>query len=175
MTPEQSRLCEEHIALARRRAAWACVGKPPHVRSDDLLSAALEGLTQAALRYRPGAGASFPTWARRRIDGAITDEMRAADILPRAMRRRLNAAEQPFNPLEPLGDLDVPHDGHEDACALAVTLTAVPLSARLRQVLQDYIDGVPAQDTARVIGVSASRITQLRAELWAALKPHLSD
>ena len=175
MTPEQSRLCEEHIPLARRRAAWACDGKPAHVHRDDLLSAALEGLVQAALRYRPGAGASFPTWARRRIDGAIIDEMRAADILPRAMRQRLNAAEQPFNPLEPLGDIDVPHDGHEGSSALVVTLAAVPLSARLRQVLQDYIDGVPAQDTALVIGVSVSRISQLRAELWATLKPHLSD
>ena len=175
MTPEQSRLCEEHIPLARRRAAWACDGKPAHVHRDDLLSAALEGLVQAALRYQPGAGASFPTWARRRIDGAIIDEMRAADILPRAMRQRLNAAEQPFNPLEPLGDIDVPHDGHEDSSSFALTLAAAPLSDRQRLVLQDYIDGIPARDTACALGVSASRVTQLRAELWALLRHHLSD
>jgi RNA polymerase sigma factor for flagellar operon FliA len=55
---------------------------------DDLRSAGAVGLVEAARRFDPARGASFATFAEHRVRGAMVDELRRADHLPRGLRRR---------------------------------------------------------------------------------------
>lgn len=63
--------------------------KATHVSRDDLASAGALGLLMAAESYDPALGVPFGAFARRRILGAIADEMRAADWASRSARRRI--------------------------------------------------------------------------------------
>jgi RNA polymerase sigma factor for flagellar operon FliA len=63
--------------------------KATHVSRDDLASAGALGLLMATDSYDPELGVPFGAFARRRILGAIADEMRAADWATRSARRRI--------------------------------------------------------------------------------------
>lgn len=75
VTPEAVALVEQHVDLARFLARQAMRRLPGHVRFDDLHSAALLGLTQAAISFDPARGVPFKNHAWRRIEGAIKDEI----------------------------------------------------------------------------------------------------
>lgn len=60
---------------------------PSHISLDDLVSAGLIGLMQAADRFDPDKGATFEQYAWTRVSGAITDEIRRGDFAPRSLRR----------------------------------------------------------------------------------------
>jgi len=60
---------------------------PSHIALDDLVSAGLIGLMQAADRFDPEKGATFEQFAWTRVSGAITDEIRRGDFAPRSLRR----------------------------------------------------------------------------------------
>lgn len=60
-----------------------------HLSRDDLASAASLGLVMAADSFDPDRGVPFGAYARRRITGAIADEMRSADWATRTMRTRI--------------------------------------------------------------------------------------
>ena len=78
-----------HKALVKRIASRMRARLPPHVDMDELEQAGLIGLNDAFSRFEAGRGASFETYAARRIEGAMLDSLRAADTLPREARRRL--------------------------------------------------------------------------------------
>ena len=52
------------------------------------------GLVEASRRFNPAKGASFSTFARHRIRGAITDSLRGIDPVSRCLRSRQKAAER---------------------------------------------------------------------------------
>jgi len=60
---------------------------PAHVDLDDLISAGMIGLVEAADRFDPDRGEKFETFAEFRIRGAMLDELRSRDSLSRDMRR----------------------------------------------------------------------------------------
>ena len=60
---------------------------PKHVEMDDLVSAGMLGLIEAAERFDPSRGERFESFAEFRIRGAMLDELRARDSLSRDMRR----------------------------------------------------------------------------------------
>lgn len=64
-------------------------GRATHLSRDDLASAASLGLVMAADSFDPERGVPFGAYARRRITGAIADEMRSADWATRTMRTRI--------------------------------------------------------------------------------------
>lgn len=63
--------------------------RAPHVSRDELASAGALGLVLAAETFDPTQGVPFGAFARRRILGAIADEMRSADWASRSTRRRI--------------------------------------------------------------------------------------
>ena len=70
---------------------------PTHVTRDDLISAAMLGLAQAARSYDPTHGVPFDRHAANRIRGAILDELRSIDWASRSVRanaRRLATADE---------------------------------------------------------------------------------
>ena len=63
-------------------------GLPAHVDEGDLVSYGLLGLIGAIERYDPDRDVKFETYAISRIKGAIIDELRAMDWVPRSVRAR---------------------------------------------------------------------------------------
>ncbi len=83
---ERDRLITEHVEVARRismRVARRC---PDWIARDDLMGAALLGLTEAANRYDSSRNEPFLAFAEKRIRGAVLDELRRGDIMPRRAR-----------------------------------------------------------------------------------------
>lgn len=86
-TPERDRLIADHIDVARRismRMARRC---PSWISSDDLVAAAMLGLSEAAERYDQSRQEPFLAFAEKRIRGAVLDELRRGDIMPRRIRQ----------------------------------------------------------------------------------------
>ncbi len=86
--PERDRLIVENLPLVGYLVTevWS---RATHLSRDDLASAASLGLVMAADAFDPERGVPFGAYARRRITGAIADEMRAADWATRSMRGRI--------------------------------------------------------------------------------------
>jgi len=73
---------------------------PPFVSLDDLRSAALQGLMEAATRFDSGRGVMFKTYAEIRIRGAIRDELQKMDWFSRSMREKHNRVCREIQRLE---------------------------------------------------------------------------
>jgi RNA polymerase sigma factor for flagellar operon FliA len=75
-------------------------GLPAHVEEADLISYGLIGLINAIERFDPDREIKFETYAITRIKGAIIDELRALDWVPRSVRARAREIERVHGKLE---------------------------------------------------------------------------
>jgi RNA polymerase sigma factor for flagellar operon FliA len=75
-------------------------GLPAHVEESDLISYGLIGLINAIERFDPDREIKFETYAITRIKGAIIDELRALDWVPRSVRARAREIERAHAKLE---------------------------------------------------------------------------
>lgn len=80
-------LLEQHAVLVKRIAHHLLARLPANVQLDDLMQAGMIGLLEAARKYDGSKGASFETFAGIRIRGAMLDEVRRNDWLPRSVHR----------------------------------------------------------------------------------------
>jgi RNA polymerase sigma factor for flagellar operon FliA len=104
------------IRYSARRLGWRL---PPGMSEEDLISSGVVGLLDALQRFQPGT-VKLKTYAEHRIRGAMLDELRAADTLPRNVRDRVNAMKNAHTRLEhQLGRLP---DDFEVAAAIGVSL-----------------------------------------------------
>ena len=93
--------CLREYAHLVKRLAHKMMAKLPHsVQIDDLIQAGMMGLLDAASRYNEFHGAQFETYATQRIRGAMLDELREADWLPRSLRRDMRRIEAAVNCLQ---------------------------------------------------------------------------
>ena len=77
-----------------KRLAHQMMSRLPYsVQIDDIIQAGMMGLLDAANRYDEIHGAQFETYATQRIRGAMLDELRSADWLPRGLRRDMRRIE----------------------------------------------------------------------------------
>jgi RNA polymerase sigma factor FliA len=83
----RDRLIREHADVARRIALRMARRCPDWVGRDDLISAGMVGLIEAADRYDDTRQEPFISFAEHRIRGAILDELRKGDIMPRRVRQ----------------------------------------------------------------------------------------
>ena len=97
---ESERRIEEFAPLVRRMAHHLAAKLPPSVEIDDIIQAGMMGLMDAAARYEEGHGAQFETFASQRIRGAMLDELRQNDWLPRSTRKALRRIEASVTRLE---------------------------------------------------------------------------
>ena len=95
----ESRL-PEFAPLVRRLALQMLARLPASVELDDLVQAGLIGLLNAMRRYEEVADARFETYATTRIRGAMLDELRSQDWLPRSVRTKAKKIEQTIGKLE---------------------------------------------------------------------------
>jgi len=90
----RERLVEEHLSLVKYIAMRVAGRLPGHLGVDDLYSAGLLGFLGAIDDYDPDRGVEFGAYATPRIRGAIFDELRRLDVVPRRVRRRIRDAER---------------------------------------------------------------------------------
>ncbi len=90
----------EYAPLVKRIAHHMMVKLPNSVEVDDIIQAGMIGLLDAANRYDEFRGAQFETYAAQRIRGAMLDELRGADWLPRSMRRDMRRIEAAIHRLQ---------------------------------------------------------------------------
>ena len=87
-TAERDRLVEQYLPLVRYVVARLPVTMPGTLDRDDFYSVGVIGLMHAAATYDPTRGAAFKTFAYTAIRGAILDEIRRHDPVPRNRRDR---------------------------------------------------------------------------------------
>jgi RNA polymerase sigma factor FliA len=91
---EREALILAHLPLVRKVASRIAAHLPASVDLKDLVSAGCLGLLSATERFDPGRGLEFATFAEFRIKGAILDELRSLDTLPRRRRSRFHQLER---------------------------------------------------------------------------------
>ena len=96
----RDRLILTYAPLVKYVAGRLCSGLPAHVDEGDLVSYGLLGLIGAIERYKPELEIKFETYALSRIKGAIIDELRALDWVPRSVRSRAREIERAVGELE---------------------------------------------------------------------------
>ncbi len=96
----RDRLIVSYAPLVKYVAGRLGSGLPAHVDEGDLVSYGLLGLIGAIERYDPGRDIKFETYAIARIRGAIIDELRAMDWVPRSVRARAREIERAIGKLE---------------------------------------------------------------------------
>lgn len=95
-----SAVVARHAELVRRIAHHLAARLPPSVDVDDLIQAGMLGLIEAEKQFNPSAGASFETYASIRIRGAMIDEIRRGDWIPRSVHRRIREAAEATRQVE---------------------------------------------------------------------------
>lgn len=93
MLNSEDQLVRQYTPLVRRVALQLVARLPANVELDDLMQAGLMGLLDAMRRYREMADAQFETYATTRIRGAMLDELRSQDWLPRSVRSKSKQIE----------------------------------------------------------------------------------
>jgi len=90
----------EHLPFVKYIVDKLSVYLPPSVDKEDLIEAGIVGLIDAVDKYDPTKNCKFSTYARFRIKGAIFDELRSLDILPKSMRQKSKQIEETYARLE---------------------------------------------------------------------------
>ncbi|MDH4233941.1 MAG: RNA polymerase sigma factor FliA [Gallionella sp.] len=90
---DKDQCLRDYAPLVKCIAHQMMVKLPYSVQIDDIIQAGMMGLLDAAGRYDEIHGAQFETFATQRIRGAMLDELRAADWLPRSLRRDMRHIE----------------------------------------------------------------------------------
>ncbi|RJG07914.1 RNA polymerase sigma factor FliA [Noviherbaspirillum cavernae] len=93
-------LLVEHASLVKRLAHQMRAKLPPSVEVDDLIQAGMMGLLDAVNRYEETHGAQFETYAVQRIRGAMLDELRSSDWLPRSIRQNMRKVDVAINAVQ---------------------------------------------------------------------------
>src|SRR6266540_1428516 len=200
----EGRLVDEHLPLVRQAVSDMSRRLPRHVRKDDLESAAMLGLAQAARSFDPDRGIAFERHASNRIRGALLDELRGADWASRSVRSKARRMQRTADELavelghEPtrvhlatvLNYDSIVEQGEEllptgEAPPEAVLLdrerraylvdAVLALPERLRQVVRGYFfEERPMHEIADELGVTESRVSQLRTEALALIRDGLT-
>lgn len=90
----------QYAPLVKRLAYHMMAKLPASVQVDDLIQVGMIGLLDAVSNYDDTQGAQFETYAVQRIRGAMLDELRQSDWLPRSARKTQRQIEVAMNILE---------------------------------------------------------------------------
>lgn len=220
-------LVTSHIPLVGHLVREVMARVPGHVDRDDLTSAGLTALVQAAQGFEADRGVPFARYASTRVRGALLDELRGIDWATRAVRRTARGLDETRARLaQSLGrvpsDAEVasaqgisvedvlanredlaraqvmsleaddargsyastlvsatptPEQAVQHAELLAYLADAVAeLPERLRRVVEGYfLAEQPMAELAAELGVTESRISQLRAEAMVLLRDGINS
>ncbi|HEY9280309.1 MAG TPA: RNA polymerase sigma factor FliA [Eoetvoesiella sp.] len=123
MPTSEDQLVGQYAPMVRRLALQLVSKLPASVELDDLMQAGMMGLLDAVRRYQPTDEAQFETYAVTRIRGAMLDELRSQDWLPRSVRSKAKSIE---------------HAVHQLGHRLMRPATEAEIAAELDLPLSDY-------------------------------------
>ena len=119
-TLNRDQVVSDYAPLVEKIARRLLARLPANVELDDLKSAGFIGLLDAAEKFSDDKGTPFSVYAEIRIRGAMMDELRSQDWVPRSVRDRSNQLKQAIRALEEKLGRD-PSD-HEIAAELEVSV-----------------------------------------------------
>jgi RNA polymerase sigma factor FliA len=96
----RDRLVLNYTHLVKQVVSKWFANLPNHVSRDDLTSSGIIGLIKAVERFDPDKGFKFETFGYHRIRGAILDELRTYDIMPRRLRIKAREVQKAIESLE---------------------------------------------------------------------------
>jgi len=96
----ENALVEKYLPLVSAVMGRLAMTLPDHVDHDDLYSTGLLGLLQAMRNYDPTCGTSFETYARVRVRGAMLDELRRMDWVPRTIHEKARKVKNMMSQFE---------------------------------------------------------------------------
>ena len=117
---QKDKLVMEYAPLIKFIAHKISVRLPANIELDDLIASGAIGLMDAIEKYDPSRDNTFKTYAEFRIRGAILDELRAQDWVPRSIRDKAKLLERTFSQLE--ADLGRSATDEEVANKLGLTM-----------------------------------------------------
>jgi RNA polymerase sigma factor for flagellar operon FliA len=224
----REQLLEAHLGLVRHVARQLARTLAARAELDELVSAGTIGLMAAVDAFDPGRGVAFSSFAAPRIRGAILDELRRQDHLPRSLRRKARALAQarerasratgrPASAAEIAGLVGVDHDTllrwqadaegarhvsldgasgdpkaggraladvladggreavderverEEEVAVLQTAILALPERERVLLSLY-YFEELKLHEIAEILGLTESRVSQLRARALSSLR-----
>ena len=116
----RERLVLHYAPLVKYVAGRVGTGLPTHVDVSDLIQSGIFGLIDAIEKFEPERGLRFETYAMQRIRGAILDDLRSQDWVPRVVRSRAREVERALERLG--GRLRRTPTDNEVAAELGITL-----------------------------------------------------
>ena len=176
----------EHELDQWRHLVWYVVNRvkprlPVSVSDEELFAAGFYGLLHAARSYDQERGAGFKTYAYHRIRGAILDELRRLDFLPRSLRDRARAAGEEAPSMVAIPTDEDGHEslasGREDRRVEAKDMHEAMMAAvhqlpdRMRQVMvMYYTENLKMRDIGAALGLTESRVSQIHSNAVQRLR-----
>jgi RNA polymerase sigma factor FliA len=149
----RERLILHYSPLVKYVAGRVGVGLPPNIEQADLVSYGIFGLIDAIEKFDITRAIKFETYAISRIRGAIIDELRAIDWIPRSVRYKAREVERAYASLE--GELHRSPTEPEVAERLGMTLDE--LHAVFSQV--SYVNVVALDELLTVGGEKGDKLS----------------
>jgi RNA polymerase sigma factor for flagellar operon FliA len=188
-------LLEEYTPLVRKIAGGFQRKLPRNVLREDLMAAGMSGLWDAIRRHGDTAGETFEWYVRVRVRGAILDELRAQDWLPRRARAAAASASAEsgeYVPPPAVVRLDDVSEWEQSRCLSDMTSSETAVAAKFTHetlakavqllpererhiVSEHYFRGVKFKDLGAELGVSEPRISQLHSRAMRRLKTLMAE
>lgn len=138
-------LVQKHLPLVRQVVGRLAMSLPAHVDQDDLYSSGLVGLLNAVRNFDPQGGSTFESYARVRIRGAIFDELRRLDWVPRSVHDKARKVQAVMQELEQ--KLGEPPSAEQMAKALKLSVSEYhELLDEIRPATFVCLDASPLND-----------------------------
>jgi len=97
---DRDEMIQKYTPFIKYIAHRLAIRLPSHISMDDLISAGVIGLMDALTKFDPEKKVEFKTYAEFRIRGAMLDELRSLDWVPRSVRQKAAHIERTINTLE---------------------------------------------------------------------------
>ncbi len=116
----QEQMVLQYAPLIKFIASRLALRLPSHISLEDLISSGIIGLIDAVQKFDPAKNINFKTYAEFRIKGAMLDELRSMDWIPRSVRKKSHLVENAYVQLQK--NLGRPAEAEEVAEVLGLEL-----------------------------------------------------
>lgn len=173
---DRDELILEHMPLLRHIVGRMYLDVPGCVEREDLLGWGMLGLIAAADSWDPSRGLRFSTYAYPKIRGAVLDELRRQDFLPRSRRERLRVLDKAVAELEQ--ELGMPPSPEQLAKALETSIDEIDeLFHAARVAGQVSLESGPSEGFAQLLvdptssdPVGSAEFEEMKVRLVEAIK-----
>ena len=192
-TAQANQLLAQYTPFVRKIAGGFMKRLPRNVLREDVVAAGMVGLWDAIRKHPEGPSESFDWYVRVRVRGAIIDELRTQDWLPRRARAAAEATSgtDSYAPPPAVVRFDDVSEWEQNRCLAHASSTEAVVNAKMAQenifaaidtlpererfiVAQHYFKGVKFKDLAEELKISEPRISQLHSRAMARLRKEAS-